>query len=189
LNVQQAIEEVKKIPIAKVYNELWSADVPEGETAQVACHLHGVGEDNLPSARIYNDSNLMYCWGCATIRDTLQLVKDVRQVGFKEALTFLVETFIGEEVDWKAKDTIVQAKADQELREECKVWASVKVKRIEELIDKYKGPVLDLNATLDLYLVVDFLQHYLDSLSEDQVDKYIKELQKRLISHARQENG
>ncbi len=56
---------------------------------QFRCHLHGTGQDNKPSARLYPDTNSWYCWGCQKARDPISTIRDARGVTFREVVRLL----------------------------------------------------------------------------------------------------
>lgn len=60
---------------------------------QYPCPLHGDGQDNSYSARMYPDTNSTYCFACHASRDTVQWVRDYEGLTFGKALSFIERTF------------------------------------------------------------------------------------------------
>lgn len=60
---------------------------------QFSCHLHGSGQDNKPSARVYPDTQSWYCWACQKTRDAISTVREVENLTFPEALKWLESKF------------------------------------------------------------------------------------------------
>jgi DNA primase len=89
---RQRAERIRKeIPIAQVladYGYHVRSDAEDREQ-QFPCNLHGDGSDVKPSARIYPSSNSWYCYACSTVRDAIATVREIDNLGFNQALTFL----------------------------------------------------------------------------------------------------
>ena len=64
-----------------------------GREQQFSCDLHGSGQDNKPSARVYPDSDSWYCFGCGVSRDAIQTVRDKLDKSFVEAVAWLEKTY------------------------------------------------------------------------------------------------
>lgn len=60
---------------------------------QFPCPLHGDGQDNSYSARMYPDSESTYCFACHQSRDVVQWVRDYEALEFGKALSFIERTF------------------------------------------------------------------------------------------------
>lgn len=60
---------------------------------QFPCPLHGDGQDNSFSARMYPDSNSTYCFACHQDRDVVQWVRDYEGLSFGKALSFIERSF------------------------------------------------------------------------------------------------
>ena len=63
----------------------------EDREQQFRCDLHGTGEDNTPSARVYD--NGFYCWGCQQNYDVIDLVRIKEGVNFTQACTILEKAY------------------------------------------------------------------------------------------------
>lgn len=59
-------------------------------THNFSCPFH---EDVNPSARIYVDSNKIWCWKCAKAWDVIELVVDYSNMNFQQVLTWLEKEF------------------------------------------------------------------------------------------------
>lgn len=60
---------------------------------QFPCRMHGSGEDNKPSARVYPETHSWYCWGCQKSRDAVSTVREQTSLGFMEAIGWLEQKF------------------------------------------------------------------------------------------------
>lgn len=72
---------------------------------QFSCDLHGDGNDNKPSARLYHKDNTFYCFGCSKAYDAITLTKAKR--GFKtysEACTYLEKKYGLEPLPWEGDE-------------------------------------------------------------------------------------
>jgi len=72
--------------------------VNEDVEIQYPCPLHGDGQDNGFSARVYpGDSDdpggHTFCWGCQKARDQIQWVRDYQGLSFIGAVKYLEENF------------------------------------------------------------------------------------------------
>lgn len=84
---------------------------------QFPCDLHGDGLDNKPSARVYPD-NSWYCFACDKMRDTIETVREIKDLGFVEAIAWLEEKYGLEPLPWEAADYAPEEKSEgQQLRE------------------------------------------------------------------------
>jgi DNA primase len=60
---------------------------------QYPCPLHGDGQDNSYSARMYPDSNSTYCFACHKDRDVVEWVRDQEGLSFGKALSYIERSF------------------------------------------------------------------------------------------------
>jgi len=60
---------------------------------QFPCPLHGDGQDNSFSARMYPESDSTYCFACHLDRDVVQWVRDYEGLSFGKALSFIERSF------------------------------------------------------------------------------------------------
>ena len=60
---------------------------------QFPCRMHGSGQDNKPSARVYPETHSWYCWGCQKSRDAVSTVREQTGAGFMDALKWLETKF------------------------------------------------------------------------------------------------
>lgn len=84
-HAQQSAERLRKlVPILKILANYGYRVREDGglREQQFSCDLHGDGQDQRPSARVYPESNSWYCWACDRTRDVIQTVQE------KEGLTF-----------------------------------------------------------------------------------------------------
>jgi len=80
---------------------------------QFPCNLHGDGQDNKPSARVYPD-NTWYCFGCDKMRDTIETVREIKGLGFIEAIQWLEEKYNLAPLPWEAGDYTPREKSQGE---------------------------------------------------------------------------
>lgn len=59
-------------------------------TFQILCPFH---EDSSPSARVYGDTQKLYCYTCGKIWDSIGVVIDLQKIPYHEALTWLEDHF------------------------------------------------------------------------------------------------
>ena len=91
---EQEVELAKSVPMELVLAEA-GFDVPATPgDVQFRCHLHGDGQDSGPSARLYRESNHVYCWGCHKNYDPIELTKVHGKVNFPKAVEHLIDTYI-----------------------------------------------------------------------------------------------
>jgi len=92
-----AVQRIRdQIPLSSVlYNYGYSVYEDDGyHEQQFSCDLHGDGQDNTPSARLYPDSNKFYCFACGRVRDSVTLVMEKEGIQFWDAVRKL-ETYYG----------------------------------------------------------------------------------------------
>lgn len=65
----------------------------EGREVQYPCPLHGDGQDNSYSARVYPESGDTYCFACQKTRDIISWTQDKKSVPFMDAVRFLEDLF------------------------------------------------------------------------------------------------
>jgi len=68
---------------------------------QFPCNLHGDGQDQKASARVYPDSESWYCFGCGLSRDAIATVQDVEGVGFWDAIKILEKKYHLPPMKWE----------------------------------------------------------------------------------------
>lgn len=83
----------KYVPIRSVLKhyhiELRLTDQEE----QYPCPLHGDGQDQGYSGRVYPETDSTYCWGCQQARDQIKWVQDRESVSFMDAIHILEKAF------------------------------------------------------------------------------------------------
>lgn len=80
---------IKKINIFEVLDRL-HISYGVKHTHQIRCPFH---DDLKPSARIYEDSNTIYCWVCNKTWDNLELVRDVLGLSYKDGVEWFRKRF------------------------------------------------------------------------------------------------
>lgn len=94
-NQRRAERIQKEISILRVLADFgYSVRTDGGDREQqFSCDLHGTGQDNKPSARVYPESASWYCFACDKTRDAVQTVRDRTDQGFTEALAYLEKKY------------------------------------------------------------------------------------------------
>lgn len=82
-----------QVHIADVLSHYGIRMMTKDREFQYPCPLHGDGQDNSYSARMYPESNSTYCFACHKSRDVVGWVMDAEALGFGRALSFLERTF------------------------------------------------------------------------------------------------
>lgn len=84
-----------KVPIIQVLSDLGYDVDPSGgdREQQFSCDLHGTGQDNKPSARVYPESGGFYCFACDKTRDSIGLLMVKRNLDFSSACRALEQEF------------------------------------------------------------------------------------------------
>ncbi len=91
MNKAQALQE--SVSILDVLDALGISHHGVG-TYQISCP-NPAHEDINPSARLYGESNTVFCWACGKTWDVVELVRIVKEYSFGQACDFL-ETKFGE---------------------------------------------------------------------------------------------
>lgn len=91
-SVQRIREQIPLSQVLSAYGYHVYADDGEHEQ-QFSCDLHGDGQDNTPSARLYPDSNKFYCFACGKVRDTVTLVMEKEGVPFWNAVQKIEKSY------------------------------------------------------------------------------------------------
>lgn len=65
-------------------------DYPYRETCQMSCPCH---EDRHASARVYADTNKIWCFVCGKVWDVIELTVDCTSMNFSQAITWLGKEF------------------------------------------------------------------------------------------------
>lgn len=88
-----------QVPMVRVLEHLGiRVHVNENVEIQYPCPLHGDGQDQGFSARVYPGDNddpggHTFCWGCQQARDQIQWIRDYQGMSFMGAVKFLEDTF------------------------------------------------------------------------------------------------
>lgn len=83
---------------------------------QFSCDLHGDGLDSKPSARVYPESNSWYCFGCGVTRDVVQTIRDKKDLGFLDAISYLERQYQLPPLPWE-DETLEEESDDSSSRE------------------------------------------------------------------------
>lgn len=89
--VERIREQVHVIHLLEDYGYDVRSDFSDAEQ-QFSCDLHGDGNDNTPSARVYPDGS-WYCFGCQEQRDAIATVMAKEGCSFLEAVSRIETRF------------------------------------------------------------------------------------------------
>jgi len=71
--------------------------LPQGtHTQQIPCPFH---DDRSPSARVYGDSNKIYCFTCHKLWDVFSLIEDLKETSFEQSVWWIAKQFDIKDVD------------------------------------------------------------------------------------------
>lgn len=88
------LEQAKSVPMELVLAEA-GFNVPEkAGDVQLRCPLHGDGQDQTPSARLFRESNHLYCWGCSKSYDPIDVIQLIHKLAFAPAVEHLVNVYV-----------------------------------------------------------------------------------------------
>lgn len=91
---KERIDNIKsQVAIHDILNHYGIKILTQDREFQYPCPLHGDGQDNSYSARMYPDSQSTYCWACHKSRDVVGWVCDAEGLGFANALSWIERTF------------------------------------------------------------------------------------------------
>ena len=106
--IRRRADRVKtRIAITRVLSDFGYMVRPDAgdREQQFSCDLHGDGQDNKPSARVYPETNSWYCFACGKSRDNIETVRENKNLGFVEAIVWLEKKYNLEELSWEAGDS------------------------------------------------------------------------------------
>lgn len=95
-----------EIPIVRVLADYGYQVDPRAEDheQQFCCDLHGDGQDNKPSARVYPGGGQFFCFACGRSRDVISLVREKEGLDFWKALKLLEGRYGLDPLPWEPED-------------------------------------------------------------------------------------
>lgn len=199
------VENVRsQVPMVRVLEDLGiRVHVNEDVEIQYPCPLHGDGQDNGFSARVYpGDSDdpggHTFCWGCQKARDQIQWVRDYQGLSFMGAVKYLEENFGVSEIpniyDYFDPGKVVGEGPDGgETRLEREIQAildgpdteNFDVRYLERKIDRLvadKRDELSLSSITRLYFVYDLLSYDLENgrVTEEKAVEMARKLEAKI---------
>lgn len=81
------------VPMDRVLSDYGYSVREGGGEQQFRCDLHGDGSDNAPSARVYPQTNLFYCFACGRARDVVTLVMEKEGAEFHKACLLIEKKY------------------------------------------------------------------------------------------------
>jgi len=156
---------------------------------QFPCDLHGDGQDNKPSARVYPQSNSWYCFGCRLTRDTVQTVRDKEDLGFLDAVAYLEKKYHLPPLPWEEDDGEDQDEQVAILSHQGKTFED-DCNRFRTFLDPItRERTLPMRSTLTYWEGFDKLVYMvaMDMLKEDTGRQALNQLRLRLIEAVKEE--
>lgn len=99
-----------EVPITQVLSFYGYRVTPDSYEQQFPCDLHGDGQDNKPSARVYPQSNDWYCFACDQTRDAISTVEEKEGISFAEAIRVLEQRHNLPDLPWEDGDEYQRTK-------------------------------------------------------------------------------
>jgi len=128
----ETYEKAKSVPIRDV---LAYYEVPIHKD-KINCLVH---DEKTPSAHIYEDANFIKCFGCHAVYYGINIVMQMEQMGFEEALNFLGNNFqVGTYVARPKKDLTLYFDINKKIRTLILEGGDVNIiKRYAQIIDMF----------------------------------------------------
>jgi len=184
----------EEIPILRVLEDYGYAIQGDGgdREQQFSCDLHGDGQDNKPSARVYPDSASWYCWACGRSRDAIQTVCEKEGLEFWPAVKMLEERYGLPTLPWEGDEPRASTPSE-EVRESLSTvrgYAEEK-KRVQTLLDNLtEDRDLTMDLTLGLWEVFDRVCWAVESQhggwSEEQGSEGLAKLRTRALQRLKE---
>lgn len=147
----------EKIPILSVLSA-YNYDVHgRDHQQQFRCDLHGDGNDNAPSARVYPETNTWFCFACGKVRDTIATVMEKEGLEFNQACKALELKYGLEVWEYKPQADIFEDTYEDPTRKE------MLVRRVESLLKGNTSRREDYEDTLRYWEVFNMLSSLEDS--------------------------
>lgn len=135
---------------------------------QFSCDLHGDGNDNTPSARLYPDSNKFYCFACGRVRDSVTLVMEKDGLQFWDAIKKLENTYGLPPLPWSEDSNSNVKPTIENLFIQSRTQTPQQIlKRISTLISNYYNDEYDGFDVARMWEAYDRVDWY---LSQDDMD-------------------
>lgn len=117
------IKRAKQLPVERILHSLgYRVRTDAGNREQqYSCDLHGDGKDSKFSARVYPQSNSVYCFACNQIRDPISLIRDKKGLRFWEAVQYLEQAYDLPRLAYDGADYEKKISLDQEIQRIFKV--------------------------------------------------------------------
>lgn len=95
----------EEIPLARVLSDYgYHVEAGYDGEQQFSCDLHGDGQDNKPSSRLYADSNSAYCFACDRTRDAIEYTREKEGVSFWDAVKLIENRYGLPRLPWDDED-------------------------------------------------------------------------------------
>lgn len=162
---------------------------------QFPCPLHGNGQDNNYSARMYPDSDSTYCFACHKDRDVIEWVRDSEGLRFGKALSFIERTFGVTDIP-KPKFDPSDKKTRRKMKTLLKRQKSAPtlldgIERVESkarrILRESDRSQLDLKTTLKVFHVLDSLRYDIQhgNVEEDKARPILEKLFQKIQTWGR----
>lgn len=152
---------------------------------QYPCPLHGDGQDNSFSARMYPESDSTYCFACHKDRDVVEWVRDAEGLTFGKSLSFIERTFKVKNIPkptFDPKDTKSREEMSRLLRkQETAPTLLDGIERIETMsrrLVRTHRDKLSMYSVLKLFFVLDNLRYDIQhgNVEEDKARPVLQKL-------------
>ena len=147
----------EKIPILNVLSKYGYQVYGDSREQQFRCDLHGDGNDNAPSARVYPETNTWFCFACGKARDSISTVMEKEGLDFNKACTALELNYGLEVWKYKQQKDIFEDSYEDPSRKE------ILMRRVESLLKDKTSRRDDYDNTLRYWEVFNMLSSIEDS--------------------------
>lgn len=193
-----------QVPMVRILEDLGiRVHVNEDVEIQYPCPLHGDGQDNGFSARVYpggsdDPGGHTFCWGCQKARDQIQWIRDYQGLSFIGAVKYIEESFGVSEIpniyDYFDPGAVAEGEApggasklEREIQQILDGPETEKfdVRYLERKIDRLvsdKRREISLPSVTRLYFVYDLLRYELEQgiVSEERAMETARKLEDKL---------
>ena len=176
-NILRADRIRKEVKTIEVLYKLGFPVSPKNAEQQFSCSLHGNGRDRKPSAHYYPESNSFYCFACATNRDSIQTLREVKGISFAEALSQIESWYNLPPLPFS--DSAAKAKSAPAI---VAPKESISLDGITSLLAGLtKERSIDMRLALECWEVHDKIHYVKDRLSPEQARQAVDKLKEKIF--------
>ncbi|HPN14754.1 MAG TPA: CHC2 zinc finger domain-containing protein [bacterium] len=85
-NFIMALDRARRVPIMEVAQSVLQGIKRSGNSYKALCPFH---KEKTPSFTLYPEANSYYCFGCGVHGDTIDLIRNLNNCDFKQAVAYL----------------------------------------------------------------------------------------------------